>query len=182
VPVSKSGEPVPRVEYLLGERSDPLRARETVERLLLGVPAADLKGLAAVRLRSREDLSRAERLKRQKAGTTRRLLGTYYHARPNQPGASIDLFIDEIAEAWPFRLLLRLRFFRDVALARVLYHELGHHVDARVSPGTRSKEAHAERYRKSVTRQYFGQSYPWLRSLAHLVKGLRRSIRDPGKA
>lgn len=144
----------------------------SVHRLLSSIPSSRLAGLGAVHLRCRASLTKAELVKRERQGKGRRLLGAYYPSSPGRHRAAIDLFVDEIVERWP-RILFRVAFFADVAIARVLFHELGHHLDARVSPGVRSREGRAEEYRKELSKEYFRSKYRALAPLAFLLRRCR---------
>lgn len=148
-----------------------------IARLLGTVPDESLAGLSCVSLRDEGGLSSRERAKRRKrAGDA--LLGTYYPATA-QRKAGIDLFVDKILAGFPVALL-RIPLVLDVRVGRVLFHEIGHHLDARVAPGTRSREGQAESWSKRLLSRYLRRRYWYLiplRPLFSLAGAILRGVR-----
>jgi hypothetical protein len=132
--------------------------RHTVLRLLRSVPARHLRGLRRVVLRDSRSLTPAEIQKRRRR--ERPLLGTYY-PRSRSSSASIDLFMDAVLGGWP-RWLLRLPCVRDTLIARVLFHEIAHHVLHSTAPQLKGAEASADAWAREMSRTFFRRRYWYL--------------------
>lgn len=150
-----------------------------VARLVASTPPDSLTGLGCINLRDRGGLSRQEIAKRKQRAGKESLLGSYYPGTARRR-AAIDLFVDAILGALP-QALLRIPLVLDVRLGRVLFHEIGHHVDARVAPGIRSNERAAETWSKGQLRTYLRRRYwyliparPLFAAGGRLLQGLRR--------
>ena len=76
---------------------------------------------------------------------------------------------------WP-SALLRFAIFRDAALAPVLFHELGHHLDATIGGPAPSGEAAADAWRDRLAGVYFRKQYWWVRPFAPVLRRLRRDL------
>jgi hypothetical protein len=72
-------------------------------------------------------------------------------------------------------------FLRDVAIARVLYHELGHHVHLFVRPEYRETEDVADDWRDKFMRIFLRGKYWYLITFIGLAKMLRGSRTDRPK-
>lgn len=147
----------------------------SVARLLREVPEGTALGLGSINLRGAGNLTRRERLKRQKRRSGGALLGTYYKATP-KAAASIDLFVDEICRDFP-PILLRIPLILDTKVGSVLYHELGHHVDSRTKPGVRSGESAAETWRRKQFGEFLRRRYWYLRLFGGLFRAAGRLLK-----
>jgi hypothetical protein len=150
----------------------PFDAATVVRRLLRSVPHRHLAGLRSVVLSSTAALNRARRRqttrsrgKKVRAATCR---GLYHPAWRGEP-AWIELFVDTVVGSTP-RPLLRLPPWRDLEIASVLFHELGHHIHDTHDPAHREPEVVAEEWRRCLSRAYFRRRY-WY--LVPLVVALR---------
>lgn len=94
--------------------------------------------------------------------------GLYHPAWRGEP-AWIELFVDTVVESTP-RPLLRLPPWRDLEVASVLFHELGHHIHDTHDPEHREPEVVAEAWCVRLSRAYFRRRY-WY--LVPLVVALR---------
>jgi hypothetical protein len=77
-------------------------------------------------------------------------------------------------------MLLRFQFFRDVAIGKSLYHEVGHHLHETVGSATSGGENAAHDWQRRLLRRHVRKRYwylrplrPILRMLAWLLRGLR---------
>jgi hypothetical protein len=160
----------------------PVNLRRAVERLLSHVPAMYVAGLDRVVLRDSATLTSKEKQKR-KSRKGKALLGTYYHGTSSSK-AYIDLFVDEISHHW-YVWMLRVPLLRDLLLAKVLFHELGHHVHRRIVPGHGDAELAAEKWRRELTRQVLGRRYwyllPLLKAAARVLPASKRRGRRPAE-
>jgi hypothetical protein len=83
--------------------------------------------------------------------------------------ASIEIVVDNAVAGWP-AFVFALNLFRDMVLARVLFHELGHHLDATIGAAAPTGEAAAEDWNRRLGRLYFRRRYWWLRPFTVVVR------------
>jgi hypothetical protein len=154
----------------------PRWIRPTIERLLAGIPRAYVSGLGTVVLTDAAAIG---------DGKTRRVAGRkhdrntcqgFYHARYRGTPAYIEIVVDNVVGRFPAFVFV-LNFNRDLVLARVLFHELGHHLDATIGSSARTGEAAAEDWRRRLGRLYFTRRYWWLRPLAPVLRPVARWMR-----
>jgi len=158
-----------------------INARRAVGRLLSGVPDKYLSGLKAIILTNAEGLShdrrRQKTLSRKRKVLVRESRGLYYQKWQNEP-AWIEVFVDNVCQGWP-SWLLRIPFFRDLAFADVVFHELGHHIQKTQVPEFREREDVADKWSKRLSHHYFWRRYwylmPLLFGLSFILKLFRRS-------
>ena len=149
--------------------------RRTVERLLTSLPAAHYQGLSAIVFtegavaRNRRG---ARRSRKNRRGTA---LGTYHRAW-NGEAPWIELVVDEILTQLP-RGFDRLPVAREMVVGRVLFHEIGHHLDATLGSVGPTGERGAEAWESRLSRRYLRQRYGYLRFLAPVFKVLARVVR-----
>lgn len=144
-------------------------------RLLSSVPAKYLAGLHKVVILNASDLPVREirKLADEKKG---RVLARYYR-RTTHSRAWIELFADRIQDPRiaPWR---RLPVIRDLFLASVIFHEVGHHVRLEVEPRHGSSEEQAEYWRGVLVGKAFERRFSLLRAvLKPMVLLLRRGRR-----
>src|SRR5712672_1489706 len=122
-------------EFFL-EWTPPFDVKATVSRMLGAVPSRYLVGLRTVVLTNTHALS--PRRKKGKIPSHKRRIradecnGLYHHAFRGDP-PWIEIFVDNIFRNAP-SFVVRLALFREILLAKTLYHELGHHVHATQAP------------------------------------------------
>lgn len=154
----------------------PRWVRPTVERLLASIPAGHLSGLGTVVLTDAAAIG---------AGKTRRVEGRkysrnaclgFYRRKQGGTPASIEIVVDNALDGWP-AFVFALNLSRDLVLARVLFHELGHHLDAAIGAAAPSGEAAAEDWNRRLGRLYFRRRYWWLRPIAVVFNPIVRWMR-----
>lgn len=153
----------------------PFDAVTVVRRLLRSVPHRYLAGLRSVVLSSTTALNRARRRQTTRSRGKKVLAATcrgLYHPSWRGEPAWIELFVDTIIESTP-RPLLRLPPRRDLEIASVLFHELGHHIHDTHDPEHREAEVVAEAWCVRLSRAYFRRRY-WYR---HPSRGLSSPLR-----
>ena len=149
-----------------------------VSRLLSSVPVEYLRGLQSIVL---TDSTRASAKKLRVSGRTIREKHclAFYHVATPKRSAWIELFVDNIVAEWP-SWAIRLSLLRDVVLAKTLFHEIGHHIEASVR-GRRPDDAerYAEIWVKKLSRGYFRKRYwyliPLILPLSYAWTRIRRS-------
>ncbi len=145
------------------EFNPPCDAKAIVEGLLASVPSELLVGLRSVVLTNAAALS--GRRKRgyswsrgRKARHASEVLGLYHQKWKGDP-AWIELFVDRMLEARP-AWMLRLQFLRDFAFGSILYHELGHHIQATSKPEHREVETVADEWQSRLLRGHARRRHP----------------------
>jgi hypothetical protein len=150
-------------EIRAGYRHDtpPEWVDRTVKRLLDSVssPLADLGAIVLTERIVATTRKGSRPMRRNKRGT---LLGRYHPASNGQP-AWIEIVTDEIIAEWSGRPLANWQFFRDRAIGRVLFHEIGHHLDRTIGAAARSGEPAAEAWMRTLWRQHARRHYWYLR-------------------
>jgi hypothetical protein len=152
--------------YADPELRPPPQVGRSIRRLLAHTPESYLQGLGKVVLTNSTDLPSSEKKRtrrRSMRGREKRVLGSYFQPWKGQP-ARIELYIDNVTLEEP-QALLRIPLFCDLALAKVFFHELGHHLHATKRPERRAKEDVADDWSTRLSRQYFRKRYWYLRIL-----------------
>jgi hypothetical protein len=67
-------------------------------------------------------------------------------------------------------------FLRSAIFGHVLFHEIGHHIDATVRPEFREKEDVADSWSKRLLRIYFRERYRFPRPVAKLIGWIMKAI------
>jgi hypothetical protein len=132
----------------------------TVQRLMASLPETHLQGLGAIVL-TQTAISRKRKGRRSRANRSGIALGKYHPSWNGQP-AWIELVVDEIIKRLP-KPLDRIGVARDTVVGRVLFHEIGHHLDATVGSVGRTGEHGAEVWQKRLSRRYSQRRYWYLR-------------------
>jgi hypothetical protein len=154
---------------------EPRWMRRAVERLLTSLPAGYYQGLSAIVFteavvaRNRRP---GRRSRRDRRGTA---LGRYHRAW-NGEAPWIELVVDEILTQLP-RPFDRLPVAREMVVGRVLFHEIGHHLDATLGSVGRTGERGAEAWEDRLSRRYLRKRYGYLRPLAPVFKVLARALK-----
>jgi hypothetical protein len=142
-----------------------------VRRLLERVPPEYTRGLNCVVLTNLSGQPRRGRLgkatSRGRRISASRVAGLYHQEWKGQP-PWIELYIDQIFGYWR-RLPLWIPLLREIAVARVLYHELGHHCHLFIRPEYREKEDVADDWRDKFMRMFFRRKYWYLIPVFKLV-------------
>jgi hypothetical protein len=157
----------------------PLNVRTTVERLLRSVPAQYISGISMVILTDTGTMTSARKKGKVRSDGRKLVLGeawALYHPKDSAREARIEIFVDNILSYWSPRVL-RIPLFRDQALAKVLFHEIGHHICHAVVPCGGSPEKAAERWCRKLSRTYLVRRYWYLVPLFTLYGVIRRLCR-----
>jgi hypothetical protein len=162
----------------------PKWVRPTVERLLSSLDSSHVTGLSGIVLTDAVQSTNGGQGNRSQRQVT---LGKYYRRRNGEP-AWIELTVDEILKQFraPFD---KLQYSRDLVIARVLYHELGHHLHATRRGIGRAPESSAEAWQTRLSRIHFSPLWlpqartPVAATRSTNAKGLHsppppRSLRD----
>jgi hypothetical protein len=166
----------PRVVTRFWDYSPPFDVASIVERMLGSVPPRYLLGLREIVLTNKAGLSRSRRRsvtksrgRKVKIMTTRGL----YHPTWKGKQAWIEIFVDStlgVYEKGFWRSLLLLGYFRENELGGVLFHEVGHHIDATHRPEFREKEDIADDWSDRLRRHWFRSERPWTIRVLRMFK------------
>jgi hypothetical protein len=165
----------------------PCNARAAVEDLLASVPLKYLGGLSRIVLTNTAALTGQRRRgwswSRGRKARYGHVAGLYHHRSRADP-AWIELFVDRIVEGVPV-WALRFRLAR-LLFGSVLYHELGHHIQAQHRPEHREVEDVADEWKDRLGRNHVRQRHPIARVLlwvpARLGLRIMRWRREAGRS
>lgn len=136
-----------------------------IERMLASVPQKYLVGLSEVVLTNSSGLSREMRRSVTKSrGRKVRVAearGLYRQAW-NGKSAWIQIFVDNTLSGWEKGWWLKLSLQREVLLASVFFHEVGHHIHYTTRPEFRDKEDVADSWMRKLRKNYLRRRYAWL--------------------
>jgi hypothetical protein len=160
--------PIDIIEDYRGSFTSPSGVKASVERLLAWLPDQHKAGLSSIVLTN----SSGMKLKRRRFRSRGRKIdpsdcrGIYHHGtRDAEPW--IELLVDQIVPQ-PASWMLRFNFVADMYVSRTLFHEIGHHVDAKSTSGKNS-EVIAEEWRKRLQKIYGRATYPRLRLFKPII-------------
>lgn len=156
------------------EYSPPRWVRPTVERLLSSLSEGHIGGLSTIVLTdsATADTRKVRRMRRNRAG----IVSGRYHPRWAGDGAWIEIVVDRAVPACP-QYLRCFQWARDLAIAGVLFHEVGHHLDATVGAAARGGEPAAEAWRSRLSTLHFAKRYGHLRHFRRAAPLLLRFVR-----
>ena len=176
----------PEIVETYGDPRTPSGARVSVEDFLASAPRKSLRRLDLIHLRDLASLKGGERREKVVSRSGRvaknRVKGLY-RAPSRSEGAQIELFVDQIFRGLP-RWSAKVPILRNLLVASVLSHELGHHLyETRAGA---SHEAVADSWRSRLLKGYARQRYPWLirhsRWVGNGLKLIRRLSKTLGSA
>jgi hypothetical protein len=155
----------------------PGYVRRLVANLISSVPKKYLQGLDCIVLTNQSGHPRRYRLgkvtSRKRRVPQSGVLGRYHHAHHGKP-AWIELFVDNLSAG--VSLYSLVPFIRTAIFGHVLFHEIGHHIDATVRPEFREKEDVADSWSKSLLRNYFRARYRFPRPVGKLIGWMMKAI------
>jgi hypothetical protein len=177
---SKLAAARPRVVASFSDYAPPFDVSSLVERMLGFVPPRYLLGLRDVVLTNKIGLSRARRRSVTKSrGRKVKILQArgLYHPAWKGERAWIEIFVDSTFAGYEkglWRWLLLFGYFQENELGGVLFHEIGHHIDATLRPEYREKEDIADDWSKKLMREWLRKERPLLRRILRLFMPLLR--------
>jgi hypothetical protein len=152
-----------------------------VRDLLTAVPGEYLRGLHAIVLTNRDAASGRDKRKRfwqkDRKHKLAESMGVYSHAGANNP-ATIRIFVDNIERESP-AWALRMPVLRHLAVGDVLYHEIGHHIDAVHRPKWGGKENVAEDWNRQLKASFIRQRAWYRKPILRVLPWLMRALRGP---
>jgi len=151
----------------LGGYEPPINVARIAEEMLDSVPPKFLNGLAEVVLTNtaglprklRRSVTKSRGRKVRKASS----LGLYHPAWNNHQ-AWIQIYVDNTLKYWAEWFWFFLPIVRRMAVAGVLFHEIGHHIHFTTRPEHREREDVADDWKDKLSNNYFRSRYPWLKN------------------
>jgi hypothetical protein len=164
-----------------GTYRPPFNVSHSVTRLLASVPAEYLIGLGEIVLTSTECLPRSRRRSVTKSRGRKVRIVTVrglYHAAWQGKDARIEIFVDNSLDGMSRTWWLKLPLLREIVIADVLFHEIGHHIHATRRPEHREKEDVAEYWKYKLEARFFRKEYWWLVPFVTWLRVFRRPVED----
>jgi hypothetical protein len=163
---------LPRVIEDYRGYTPPFDVKADVEKMVASVPTKFLVGLKEIILTNTAGLPRKIRRgvtkSRKKKVKMIEARGLYHPAWNNRP-AWIEIFVDNALSGWHkgnFWWLLP----RDLNLADVVFHEIGHHIHFAVRPEHREREDVADVWKLRLTRNYNQQHHRLMRAILRTIR------------
>lgn len=163
------------IQSELHQHDEPRWLVPTVQRLLAWLPEEHCGGLGAIVLTRSEIARHRKRTRAARAQRRGRALGIYHLASNGQP-AWIELIVDELVKELPGPFD-RITVACDVKIGRVLFHEIGHHLDATIGSVGRTGEHSAEMWSRRLLARYMNHRYWYLTPLRPLFAILARVVK-----
>jgi hypothetical protein len=155
----------------------PRYVLKLVRHLFSAVPAKYTYGLDGIVLTNQSGHPRRYRLgkvtSRKRRVPQSRVFGRYHHSHHGKQ-AWIELFVDNLSAAVAVSPLTP--FIRTAIFGHVLFHEIGHHIDAAIRPEFREKEDVADSWSKKLGRIYFHKRYHFPRPVLKLIGRMMKAI------
>ncbi len=152
----------PQIVEAYRDYRPPFDATRMVRTLLRTVPEKYVRGLDCVVLLNEAFLphrKRGSRVRSRKDAFGKSwVLGRYHHAWRGKP-PWIELFVDRIICDVHPTILIWIPPVRAVCFARVLYHELGHHIHDFIRPEYNEKEEVADRWGTKLLANFLQKRY-----------------------
>jgi hypothetical protein len=162
--VVQSVEAQPRILEHYVNFVPPNSLRKRVDKLVGVVPRTYLTGLLHIALTNSLAIPSKERVRilhgRKRDYTVAEAKGIYYAANYSS-AAYILILVDNTSRNIP-RWMFRVPFFADFITCKILFHEIGHHIDLTHSPTSGNLEDNAERWCKKLTRRLIFRRYFYL--------------------
>ena len=153
----------------------PRYVKQLISNLLSSVPTEYLRGLDCVVLTNQSGAPRRHRLgkvtSRKRRVPQSRVQGRYHRAYHGRT-AWIELFVDNLVGR--IALCPTIPLLKTAIFGQVLFHEIGHHIDATIKPEFREKEDVADSWSKKLGRNYMRQRYGFPKPVRKLMVWLLR--------
>lgn len=158
----------------------PPWVNRTVTQLLESLSGQYVGGLSSILLTESAMIGRGRSRRIGKRRYAMKSCLGYYQPRSPREPPSIVLVVDNILADSP-RAFWRVPFFRETLLGRVLFHEVGHHINDTVGSLAGGEEASAEAWKRRLAQIHFRRKYwylrPFFRPLRFLVGAAVRILR-----
>ena len=155
----------------------PRHVLSTVTKLLRDLPSQALSGLESVVLTNSQAVGRGKTHRVKGRKYARRSCLGIYHPKESSEQPWIEIVVDNAIVCFFPRGLTRFSYvpiLREMPLADVLFHEIGHHLDHTVGAPAPSGESAAEAWQKRLLRSYMQKRLWVLIPLMRLTKRVTR--------
>ena len=123
----------------------PRGVRRTIEKLLCSLPKHYISGLESVVLTNAGAVGRGKTTRYGDRKYNLRDCRGFYYGQPANGKPWIEIIVDNIIPDWP-QWVLRVPLIREVLFAPILFHEVGHHLNATIGSIGRGEESAAEEW------------------------------------
>ena len=159
----------------------PFDIGNAIRKMLETVPPRHLVGLEAVVVTNLSSLNlKKRRFKHRKRKIDPSDCSGLYHQSTTSRKAWIELFADNLISGIPIPWFSRFRFIQELAIARTLFHEIGHHIDL-TTARDHEPEVAADRWgdqlRKAYMKKYYSHLEPLILSVRSVVRGIAWLLR-----
>ena len=172
-----------RINEAYSDYTPRIDAPKVIRRLLRRVPEKYTRGLDCVVLTNFSAQSHRTRIgkltSRGRRVSKSRVRGLYHSQWQGRP-AWIELYVDRICQDVP-KWALWTPPLRDLIIAEVFYHELGHHVHLFICPEYREKEDVADDWRRKFVGNFLKREYWYLIPVFKLLRLFKRKAADQTK-
>lgn len=175
-PRAEAADPVPVVCL---DPEDPFAAEvaRVVRRLLAATSPRNLVGLERITLLDSSRLAKRDRIRHERRDGDF-LLASYFRRHRGGP-PTIEIYTDALRRSRRARYL-KYPLLRDVFIARVLFHEIGHHLYYTAAPAHGDKEKAAEAWGRQLASAVLRARYPILFPLLRRIMRFRASRATAG--
>ena len=163
----------------------PRYVHPTIDRLLAGVPRQYLSGLQSVVLTNAAAIGKG---KLKAAGKThsRRNCNGFYHRKWKGEPAWIEIVVDNVVgsravtakDRFLEGVVDHILFLQDARFSFVLYHELGHHLDATIGALGAAPELTAEAWARRLVRLYLRKRHRYVVPFVRAARAIWRRVRS----
>lgn len=150
------------IQEIYKDYTPSVNVKKTVQILLQYVSPQDLAHLQSIILTNTAALSRARKRQRSSSGASISDVLGRCHYRCKGQLAYIEIFVDNILNSGSW-YDLRIPMLRNLMFAKVLYHEIGHHVQVISNSKLIKEEAFADKYATRLKKRFLQQNYRYLR-------------------
>ena len=163
--------------------SPPFNIKKVISRLMKGVNPKYLIGLDSIVLTNKGALN-SDRKKQKIRLNNRKVklresLGLYYRKQNNKK-AYIEIFTDNVLINFP-KGIIRVNLIKDLIFSKVLYHEIGHHINLTQKPLYKNKEMVADKWSIVLGRKYIWKKYWYLIPVFLFIKIVRKLFKLLGR-
>ena len=139
----------------------PPSVKRSIERLVSGLPERCHSEIEAIVLTNATAVGPGKTMRRRGRKYLRRECLGFYHYQDRRGKAWIEIVVDNALHGFP-SWALKIPSVEQMTLGDVLFHEVGHHLNATVGPLARVEELAADAWRKRLLWAHIRSNYWYL--------------------